>query len=539
MLLPPACTFVASRELSPAPGLLARFEALRRQPYPWLLDSSLPSPRLGRWSFAGAEPYAVLRVRGERCELECRRAVRRGLRVGRRSVRAAPLELLRALAPPQPEGAGALAAPFVGGAVGYFGYELAARFEALALRAEDDLGLPDAVLLLVDRVLAHDHASGACFALGLGFGEDAASARRAAEHAASEVSQAMPTASRSRWHPASEARSEPKASGGGGAGYARAVTARLDYASYAKAIERAREEIAAGNVYQACLTRRVERSVPRRRLGAASRAAPAQSGAVRLLLRAAGSGDRRQLARALPGGRRRGPRREPADQGHAAARRRSRRGRAPAARAARLRQGSRREPDDRRPRAQRSGPRLRARQRRGPGADGGRGIRFRVSPRLDGPRPPAPRLRRARRAARGLPARLHDGRAQAGRDAPARPARAGAAGRLLGRDRLPRCPGRSGPRGGDPDASCWRESAPASTRAAASWRTPSPRPSGWRRSPRRSRCSRRSQPPTGRTAPELSCPAFAADEREVLTWVPWMAFASSRSRASAPGPSPG
>ena len=245
MLLPPARAWIASRELSPAPGLLARFEALRGRPYPWLLDSSLPSARLGRWSFAGAEPYAVLRVRGERSELECRRAVRPGLRVGLHRLDSAPLEALRAFAP-LPEADGPLPMPFAGGAVGYFGYELAGCFEALPAAAEDELGVPDAVLLLVDRVLAYDHLSGSGFAVGLGFGEDAASARANAERAAREVSQA------------SEARSEPRASGGGGAGYARAVPAGLESA-YAKAIERAREEIAAGNVYQACLTRRLER----------------------------------------------------------------------------------------------------------------------------------------------------------------------------------------------------------------------------------------------------------------------------------------
>jgi aminodeoxychorismate synthase component I len=246
VLLPPACALVASRELSPAAGLLARFEVLRRQPYPWLLDSSLPSERLGRWSFAGADPYAVLRVRGERCELECRRAVRSGLPVGRRSLRADPLALLRALGAPLPERAGALLAPFVGGAVGYFGYELAARFEALPLRAEDDLGLPDAVLLFVDRVLAHDFATGASFAFGLGFGDDAASARAAAERAASELALATELPGKAK----RSARRLPSL----------ATTAQaLDEAGYAKAIARTLEEIAAGNVYQACLTRRLER----------------------------------------------------------------------------------------------------------------------------------------------------------------------------------------------------------------------------------------------------------------------------------------
>ena len=248
MLLPPARACIESLELSPEPGLLARFAALRGKPYPWLLDSSLPSARLGRWSFAGAEPYAVLRVRGEDCELECRRGVRRGLRVGLQKLRAAPLELLRALAPPSPEGVSAAAPPFVAGAVGYFGYELAARFETLGLRAEDDLGLPDATLLLVDRVLAHDHASGASFAFGLGFGDDLATARSNAAQAARELVRAseMPLAS---------ARAARKRS-------AKSIESgilALDEPGYAKAIERTLEEIAAGNLYQACLTRRIER----------------------------------------------------------------------------------------------------------------------------------------------------------------------------------------------------------------------------------------------------------------------------------------
>jgi aminodeoxychorismate synthase component I len=244
VLLPPARAFLAARELPASQGLLARFEALRGRPYPWLLDSSLPSARLGRWSFAGADPYAVLRVSDERCELECLRPVRRGLPAGRRSWRADPLALLRGLAPPPPGGGPALAAPFAGGAVGCFGYELAARFERLAMRASNDLGLPDAVLLLVDRVLAHDHASGASFAFGLGFGDDLATARWNAEEAARELALASE-------RPPSPAHRKP------GARPPEATAPALDQAGHAKAVERTLEEIAAGNVYQACLTRRI------------------------------------------------------------------------------------------------------------------------------------------------------------------------------------------------------------------------------------------------------------------------------------------
>ena len=262
MLLPPGHAFVETCELPPQPGLLARFEALRGRPYPWLLDSSLPSPRLGRWSFAGAEPYAVLRVRGECCELECLRAVRRGLEVGRRVLRVDPIELLRSLAPPPPDGVPRAAPPFIGGALGYFGYELAGCFEALGLRAEDDLGLPDATLLFVDRVLAHDLASGTTLALGLGFGDDRASARTNAAQAARELARAsdplLSPAGTTRKRSAQRAEGE-RSTGGARPPARRVPFPPPDEGRYAKAIERTREEIAAGNVYQACLTHRMER----------------------------------------------------------------------------------------------------------------------------------------------------------------------------------------------------------------------------------------------------------------------------------------
>ncbi len=260
MLLPPVHTCIHACELPSEPGLLARFAALRAGSHPWLLDSSLPSERLGRWSFAGADPYALLRIRAGDCEIEVLRAARPGLAVGRRRVGEEPIELLRALAPPGPV-EGTIAAPFVGGAVGYFGYELAGRFEALTLRAEDDLGLPDATLLLVDRVLAHDLSSGATLALGLGFGADPASARRNAAQAASELARASDP--RLAAAPAIRKQSAQRAAGersmAGAWSSARRVPSNPE-SDYAKSIERIREEIAAGNVYQACLTQRIERA---------------------------------------------------------------------------------------------------------------------------------------------------------------------------------------------------------------------------------------------------------------------------------------
>jgi len=235
------------REGPPGRDLLAVHAALRARPCPWLLDGALPASPLGRWSFAGADPWAVLRAWGGRVELDVRRAVRPDLAPGRRVLFGDPLEVARSLLrPAAPAGApDAALPPFAGGAVGCLGYELAGGLEpALALRAADDLGLPDLTLLLCDRVLAFDGHSGHSFACGLGFGGSEGEARAAAERAAGAAAEDL------RPEPAALAPPPPAA--------AREVVAAFDAASYGKAVERIRERITAGDVYQACLTHRLE-----------------------------------------------------------------------------------------------------------------------------------------------------------------------------------------------------------------------------------------------------------------------------------------
>jgi para-aminobenzoate synthetase component 1 len=231
-------------------GLLPAFERLRADAFPWLLESSLAEGRLGRFSFGGADPYLVMRAHGRRCQIECRRAVHPGLEPGRREIDADPFELLRVLLPPAPEFPGAVSLPFAAGAVGYLGYELAEHIEPLGLAARDDLGFPDLVLLFVDRLLAYDHASGALQAIGLGFARDESRARERAQQAADELARRV---------------DRPDRVTGSGVGIPRRESAvgpppaSFDQSAYAKAMDTVVEEIAAGNLYQGCLTRRIER----------------------------------------------------------------------------------------------------------------------------------------------------------------------------------------------------------------------------------------------------------------------------------------
>jgi para-aminobenzoate synthetase component 1 len=243
---PPQRTALVLREIGPFRQRLEAFEALRGRAFPWLLDSALPSPQLGRFSFAGADPYLVLRVRGARIELECRRAVHPGLALGRRVLEGDFFETVRALLPRLPPATDAAELPFVGGAVVALGYELAQRIEALDLGALDDMALPDCTILFVDRLLAWDQREGRLFASALGFGADRAGARVEAARGARALERQLATA------PAAGAPMRAR-------GAARAPFAFFDEGTYGKAVELVKEEIAAGNVYQACLTHRLER----------------------------------------------------------------------------------------------------------------------------------------------------------------------------------------------------------------------------------------------------------------------------------------
>ena len=80
----------------------------------------------------------------------------------------------------------------------------------------------------------------------LGFGEDDAAAARRAEAAADELLQRLGTPLR----PAREPEEQP-------ARRPREPFAFFDASTYAKAVDAAKEEIAAGNAYQVCLTHRM------------------------------------------------------------------------------------------------------------------------------------------------------------------------------------------------------------------------------------------------------------------------------------------
>lgn len=211
-------------------------------PLGFLLESVTGGERVSRYSFLGSAPRELLRVYPDRCE----RARPDG--GGAETLPGPPLEALAAAVGEITAEPGPL--PFTGGWVGYFGYDLARLIERLPDRPRDPFGLPVAVLARFDDVVVFDHAHQRVLAV--------------ANEIEGEVTAADAEASLERL-----GRLLTAAGGEGGVavparrpGPPAGVRCGLPGAEFRRGVAAVREEIAAGEIFQAVLARRW--SVPRR-----------------------------------------------------------------------------------------------------------------------------------------------------------------------------------------------------------------------------------------------------------------------------------
>ena len=273
--MPPTLVEVAAVDVARSPCWQEVIDRLRERTGFWLLESTLPGGVLGHWSFAGCDPYAWLRASADRIEVLGLRPVADGWPPPRSVWRGDPFEALRTWLPRARREEGAPSwPPFVGGAVGWFGYELAAHIERLSFPGPEPLALPDLQLALVDRVLAWEHTSGRLVATALGFAADRDRARRRAESGAARLAERVVAGARDPFESAEAAPwTLPREEKNGSDEPLRLLDretgldlgAWFDESRYGKAVEAIREHIAAGDLYQANLTHR---------LGARTRADP-------------------------------------------------------------------------------------------------------------------------------------------------------------------------------------------------------------------------------------------------------------------------
>ena len=217
------------------------FELIKDDPYSFFLDSGMDPPKLGRFSFVGRSPFLVMRSRGG--EITLVQGSEQEVQPGNPfDVLGRLLERYRLAHCPAP-------VPFLGGAVGYLGYDLCHFIERLPSTAIDDLNLPQSYFAFYDAVLAFDHLKERVYLVSTGFpeleeGRRLKRAKMRLEEMKDWLSSALPVPGVGL---------KPALGNG-------EITLESNFTleEYIEAVSRVREYIAAGDVFQVNLSQRFE-----------------------------------------------------------------------------------------------------------------------------------------------------------------------------------------------------------------------------------------------------------------------------------------
>jgi para-aminobenzoate synthetase component 1 len=143
------------------------FATISHEPWAMWLDSCEQGGELGRYDIIVARPHTTLITRGDSTEI-CRNGKSRFSTDD-------PFGLLREYLATD-AAPGEFDAPFSGGAVGYFSYDLSRRIEKLLTQAVDDLAMPEMVMGIYDWALVCDHHERRCRLLSHGNHSDTSAA---------------------------------------------------------------------------------------------------------------------------------------------------------------------------------------------------------------------------------------------------------------------------------------------------------------------------------------------------------------------------
>lgn len=247
---------------------VSAFLKVAHGPYAFLLESVEGGERLARYSFIGTDPFLVVELDDGVARLRST-GVRETLAASalasfggadyyghpaqeQRVTFEDPLRFLANLLgryrtvhlPDMPR--------FLGGAVGYLGYETIRYFEPRVPAApQDTLGLPEAVFLFVDSMLVFDHLERTIAVVSHVHVEDGVPLERAYAEAVERIERLVDRLRRPPVVPVGSGPVDPET-------VEQRLRPHLDRATYVAMVERAKEYIAAGDIIQVVLSQRQE-----------------------------------------------------------------------------------------------------------------------------------------------------------------------------------------------------------------------------------------------------------------------------------------
>ncbi|MCB2114679.1 MAG: anthranilate synthase component I [Parvularculaceae bacterium] len=223
-----------------------KLAARRRNTF--LLESVEGGEKLGRYSIIGLHPDAVWRARGSIAEIN-RRAATDPLAF--EADERPPLESLRAFIDESAIEMPSNAPPMGAGVFGFFGYDMARQIERLPNKPRDVLGVDDALFIRPTLIAVFDNLRQEILLVATARKEDGVKARRAYDCAAERIENAVSQLSA----PLSTGRDAVIAVDPASIEIHESNTPANEYRTM---VERAKEHIAAGDIFQAVLSQRFE-----------------------------------------------------------------------------------------------------------------------------------------------------------------------------------------------------------------------------------------------------------------------------------------
>lgn len=211
----------------------AFFEQIKDRDYAFFLDSSKTHEAFGKYSFVGFDPLLTYKVKGDKVFIS---EEGKTLCTTENAFDALNRLYLKYAIPYEAP------YPFVGGFVGYLGYDLCHHVEVLPKTAQDKVDIPDAFLGLYDGIVIFDHEKKETLIAALGLKKDAQTRIMEIEALIREAKEMMP------WCENTPCVAIPSVSKG----------------QYIKSVQAVRDFIQNGDVYQVNYTQhfKVPLSVP-------------------------------------------------------------------------------------------------------------------------------------------------------------------------------------------------------------------------------------------------------------------------------------
>lgn len=221
--------------LVPPPDTLELLARVAGRPYPVLLDGAADQAGLGRWSYLAWDPVRVIHASPEEWpEVEAQ---------------------LRASLHLRPHSS--VLPAFVGGWIGWFGYELGRAFDAQPVPMHDDIATPAVALALYDTVVAWDRLTDQAWLISTG--ADAAgdvSSERGAQRLALRLTELADRVSAARLEAARHAVVEGNVAITAFAEAPDQLHGHFSADHYQRTVQRVVELICAGDLFQANIAQR-------------------------------------------------------------------------------------------------------------------------------------------------------------------------------------------------------------------------------------------------------------------------------------------